>query len=310
MSASCIRTAITQIACVVVILLCASLSIADRDPYIGVWTFPSKGQKNTPSSSALILDQKAFGFVDDWRDRKHTTPISGVWSIANGVLVMRVQHTEMGEVHENTEMRWKVVINSDTMRVTPDDGSPELVLKRLPAEFDTTVILPDATRYKVNEEFKYEPESERDLLSNGLPKKIIEGTYLGRADMNGRSYYKYQFWGVLKGANRGVNLYLEIPGNAKGKSQHLSGLLQEVQGGEIENARTAILCYHYHPSYDKDQVMSDVTRRGFSAQEMNEYPHYFLGWVWDYEQTFICYPPFDWPKVDYWNCTIEVQRSR
>ncbi|MDY6990755.1 MAG: hypothetical protein SWQ30_22160 [Thermodesulfobacteriota bacterium] len=163
------------------------------------------------------------------------------------------------------------------------------------AVFKRLVLVPD----KVNHEFKYDAR---------LQKKVIEGAYLGKASINGTDYYHLQFDDVLKGENRIIHLYVELPDPDINSKQHLTGFARE-EGKEISSdARLALMFYHYHPSYDTEAVLSTVSKQGFSESDLREYPYYLSGWIWDYCGTFICYGPYDWTHVDSWNCEIDVKR--
>ena len=163
------------------------------------------------------------------------------------------------------------------------------------AVFKRLVVVPD----KVNREFKYDAK---------LQKKIIEGAYLGKASINGKAYYHLQFGDVLKDENRIIHFYLELPGPATSSKQYLTGLACEKSLEMSRDTRPGLMFYHYHPGYDKNAVLSTVSKQSFSKSDLKEYPCYISGWVRDYEGTFICYPPYDWANVDSWNCKIDVQR--
>jgi hypothetical protein len=169
------------------------------------------------------------------------------------------------------------------------------------AVYRRLVIKPD----KISHEFKY--KAIEGLYPN---KKIIEGTYLGKESISGKEYYHLQFSHVLKGDERCLHLYLICQNSDVTSKEYLKGFMVEEEKIEDSSAKKSLLFYYYYPydTKDKKTVLSEVAKKIFSENGMEEYPTYIFGWVWDSQGTFICYPPYGWENINSWNCTVDISR--
>lgn len=120
------------------LLVTTSCVTNSRSGLEGVWEFPPPDSRDLDKSGkqVLVLQGCSFALDDDWTNGKTgSAPISGVWTLTNSVIVLKVKHTESCKIRENTEIKWKIAeMTSNTMSVVDvdDESKTMMILKRSP----------------------------------------------------------------------------------------------------------------------------------------------------------------------------------